>query len=70
MDSLSNRVVREFPVKSVYFTPTEVQDIVTLMDGYIRLSFSIEPDETQIKNINDSVWDTMQRAYHSLTEEV
>ncbi len=63
-------IVREFPIRSIYFTPLEVQKIVAKMDSYLRLAFSTEPDETAIEDINDEVWNTMKRAYQSLTEEV
>jgi hypothetical protein len=66
----TDREVREFPVRSCYFTPTEIQSIVDLMDGYLRLAFSTLDHETVIKNIDETIWDTMTRAYQSLTEEV
>jgi hypothetical protein len=64
------REVQEYPIRAIYFTQTEVQDIVNLMDGYLRLAFSKLDHETMIKNIDDAIWDTMQRAYRSLTEEL
>jgi hypothetical protein len=67
---MSDKIVREFPIRSVYFTPVEVQGIVDLMDGYLRLAFSSMDKETCINNIDELVWNTMTRAYDSLTEEV
>jgi hypothetical protein len=66
----TDREVREFPVRSCYFTPLEVQNIIDLMDGYLRLAFSTMDHDTAIKNIDEMIWDTMKRAYQSLTEEV
>jgi hypothetical protein len=67
---MAERIVREFPIRSVYFTPLEVQNIIAKMDGYLRLAFSTEPSETEIADINDEIWNTMKRAYQSLTEDV
>jgi hypothetical protein len=65
----AEKVVREFPIRSCYFTPMEVQNIVDLMDSYLLMSLSTMPDDTEIKHINELIWDTMKHAYTSMIEE-